>query len=399
MSFAPEFANFGTDAIHAGQEPEKWDCRAVVPMISMSTTFKQESPGDVRHGKYEYSRGGNPTRYVLEECVAKLENGKYSCAYASGLAATMSMVEALLEAGDHAVVGDDLYGGTNRYFNKVASKHGVKFDMVDVRVAKNVGAALTPKTKLVWFECMSNPLLRVADIKTICDIVHNYNKDIVVAVDNTFLTPYNIRPLDHGADVTMHSATKYMNGHSDVIMGLLTCKKEWIKKKLEFVQYAVGAVPSPFDCFLANRGLKTLHVRMKRHGENGMACAKYLETCDRVEAVISPGLPSHPQHEHFKKICRGMSGMVCFRIKGNVDHAKKFLASLKVFTLAESLGGFESLAEHPAIMTHASVPEDQRKILGITDTFIRLSVGLETECDLIADLKQALELALPKGTY
>jgi len=399
MSFAPEFASFGTDAIHAGQEPEKWDCRAVVPMIGMSTTFKQESPGELRHGKYEYSRGGNPTRFCLEECVAKLENGKYTMAYASGLAATMSMVEAILESGDHAVVGDDLYGGTNRYFNKVASKHGIKFDMVDVREPKNVAAALTPKTKLVWFECMSNPLLRVPDLKTICDIVHQYNSKIVVAVDNTFLTPYNIRPLDFGADVVMHSATKYMNGHSDVIMGVLTCKSEEIKQKLCFVQYAVGGVPSPFDCFLANRGLKTLHVRMKRHGENGLACAKYLEKSDRVASVICPGLPTHPQHELFRKQCRGMSGMVCFNIKGNMDSAKKFLASLKVFTLAESLGGFESLAEHPAIMTHASVPEDQREILGITDTFIRLSVGLETECDLIADLEQALKKALPTGSY
>lgn len=399
MSFAPEFGSFGTDAIHAGQEPEKWDSRSVVPLIGLSTTFKQESPGVLRHGRYEYSRGGNPTRECLEECVAKLENGKYTMAYASGLAATMSMIEALLENGDHAVVGDDLYGGTNRYFNKVASKHGVKFDMVDIREPKNVVNALRPNTKLVWFESMSNPLLRVYDIKTVCEIVHNFNKDIVVAVDNTFLTPYNMRPLDLGADVVMHSATKYMNGHSDVIMGLLTCNSEEIKQKLFFVQYAVGGVPSPFDCYLANRGLKTLHIRMKRHGENGLAVAKYLEKSDRVEATICPGLPTHPQHDLFRKISRGMSGMVCFRIKGNIDSAKTFLASLKVFTLAESLGGFESLAEHPAIMTHASVPPDQREVLGITDTFIRLSVGLETEEDLINDIEQALKIALPDGSY
>lgn len=399
MSFKPEFEHFGTDAIHQGQEPEKWDCRSVVPLIGLSTTFKQESPGVLRHGRYEYSRGGNPTRECLEECVAKLENGKFTMAYASGLAATMSVIEAFLENGDHAVVGDDLYGGTNRYFNKCASRHGIKFDMVDVREPKNVANALKPNTKLVWFEAMSNPLLRISDIETIATIVHDYNKDIIVAVDNTFLSPYNLRPLDYGVDIVMHSATKYMNGHSDVVMGLLTCKTEEVKQKLFFVQYAVGAVPSPFDCFLVNRGLKTLHIRMKKHGENGMACAKYLETNNRIAKVVSPGLSSHPQHELFRKVARGMSGMVCFYIKGNMEQARKFLASLKVFTLAESLGGFESLAEHPAIMTHASVPEDQREILGISDTFIRLSVGLEDEGDLINDLKQALEAALPDGTY
>jgi len=399
MSFAPEFAGFGTDAIHAGQEPEKWESRSVVPLIGLSTTFKQESPGELRHGKWEYSRGGNPTRECLEECVAKLENGKYCMAYASGLAATMSMVEALLQNGDHAVVGDDLYGGTNRYFNRVAAKHGIEFEMVDVREPKNVEKALTPKTKLVWFEGMSNPLLRISDVRTIVDIVKAYNKDIVVAVDNTFLTPYNVRYLDHGADVVMHSATKYMNGHSDVVMGLLTCKSEEIKQKLFFVQYAVGGVPSAFDCYLVNRGLKTLHVRMKRHGENGMACARFLEKNDRCAGVICPGLPSHPQHELFRRVVRGMSGMLCFYIKGNLDNAKKFLAALKVFTLAESLGGFESLAEHPAIMTHASVPPEQRAVLGISDTFIRLSVGLENEQDLIDDLDQALKAALPDGSY
>lgn len=395
MSGEAPFKNFGTDAIHAGQEPEKWDSRSVVPLIGLSTTFKQESPGVLRHDRYEYSRGGNPTRECLEECVAKIENGKHALAYASGLAATMSMVEALLENGDHAVTGDDLYGGTNRYFNKVASKHGVEFTMVDVRNPDNVVAAIKPNTKMVWFELMSNPLLRVGDVKTIAEKVHAVNKDIVVCVDNTFLSSYNARPLDLGADVVMHSATKYMNGHSDVVMGLLAMKSDELKKKLMFAQFAIGAVPSAFDCYLVNRGLKTLHVRMQRHGENGLAVAKFLESHDRVAGVSYPGLPSHPQHEVFKTIARGCSGMVVFYIKGGLQEAKTFLASLKVFTLAESLGGFESLAEHPAIMTHASVPEDQRKILGISDTFIRLSVGLEDEADLLADLDQALKAALP----
>lgn len=395
MSGEAPFKSFGTDAIHAGQEPEKWDSRSVVPLIGLSTTFKQESPGVLRHDKYEYSRGGNPTRECLEECVAKIENGKHALAYASGLAATMSMVEALLENGDHAVTGDDLYGGTNRYFNKVASKHGVEFTMVDVRNPDNVVAAIKPNTKMVWFELMSNPLLRIGDVKTIAEKVHAVNKDIVVCVDNTFLSSYNARPLDLGADVVMHSATKYMNGHSDVVMGLLAMKSDELKKKLMFAQFAIGAVPSAFDCYLVNRGLKTLHVRMQRHGENGLACAKFLESHDRVAGVSYPGLPSHPQHEVFKTIARGCSGMVVFYIKGGLQEAKTFLASLKVFTLAESLGGFESLAEHPAIMTHASVPEDQRKVLGISDTFIRLSVGLEDEADLLADLDQALKAALP----
>lgn len=395
MSGEAPYKSFGTDAIHAGQEPEKWDSRSVVPLIGLSTTFKQESPGVLRHDKYEYSRGGNPTRECLEECVAKIENGKHALAYASGLAATMSMVEALLENGDHAVTGDDLYGGTNRYFNKVASKHGVEFTMVDVRNPDNVVAAIKPNTKMVWFELMSNPLLRIGDVKTIAEKVHAVNKDIVVCVDNTFLSSYNARPLDLGADVVMHSATKYMNGHSDVVMGLLAMKSDELKKKLMFAQFAIGAVPSAFDCYLVNRGLKTLHVRMQRHGENGLACAKFLESHDRVAGVSYPGLPSHPQHEVFKTIARGCSGMVVFYIKGGLQEAKTFLASLKVFTLAESLGGFESLAEHPAIMTHASVPEDQRKILGISDTFIRLSVGLEDEADLLADLDQALKAALP----
>jgi len=395
MSGEEPYKSFGTDAIHAGQEPEKWESRSVVPLIGLSTTFKQESPGVLRHDRYEYSRGGNPTRECLEECVAKIENGKHALAYASGLAATMSMVEALLENGDHAVTGDDLYGGTNRYFNKVASKHGVEFTMVDVRNPDNVVAAIKPNTKMVWFELMSNPLLRVGDVKTIAEKVHAVNKDIVVCVDNTFLSSYNARPLDLGADVVMHSATKYMNGHSDVVMGLLAMKSDELKKKLMFAQFAIGAVPSAFDCYLVNRGLKTLHIRMQRHGENGLAVAKFLESHDRVAAVSYPGLPSHPQHEVFKTIARGCSGMVVFYIKGGLQEAKTFLASLKVFTLAESLGGFESLAEHPAIMTHASVPEDQRKVLGISDTFIRLSVGLEDEADLLADLDQALKAALP----
>jgi len=398
MSGEAPFKNFGSDAIHAGQEPEKWESRSVVPLIGLSTTFKQVSPGVIRHDRYEYSRGGNPTRECLEECVAKIENGKHALAYASGLAATMSMVEALLENGDHAVTGDDLYGGTNRYFNKVASKHGVEFTMVDVRNPDNVVAAIKPNTKMVWFELMSNPLLRIGDVKTIAEKVHAVNKDIVVCVDNTFLSPYYARPLDLGADVVMHSATKYMNGHSDVVMGLLAMKSDELKKKLMFAQFAIGAVPSPFDCYLVNRGLKTLHVRMQRHGENGLAVAKFLEGHNRVAGVSYPGLPSHPQHEVFKTVARGCSGMVVFYIKGGIEEAKTFLASLKVFTLAESLGGFESLAEHPAIMTHASVPEDQRKVLGISDTFIRLSVGLEDEADLLADLDQALKAALPEKT-
>lgn len=391
-TFTP-FPHFGTDTIHAGQDPEQWASNAVVPLISLSTTFKQESPG-VMPGGYEYSRGGNPTRTVLEKCVAAIEGAKHALAFSSGLGATMAICQTM-KAGDHLISMDDVYGGTNRYFQKVLGKFGVSVTFVDARFPKKVEAAMQENTKMVWVESPTNPTLKLVDIRAISDIAHR-QPGVLVVTDNTFTSPYFQRPLDHGADIVMYSATKYMNGHSDVVMGLVACNDDELYTKLHFQLYATGSCPSPFDCFLVNRGLKTLHVRMRQHFKNGLAVAKFLEGHSRVRKVIYPGLPSHPQHDIFKKQMRGFGGMVTFYIKGDLENSKVFLKSLKVFTLAESLGGYESLAELPGVMTHASVPAEQRAELGIDNTLIRLSVGLEDIDDLIEDLDRSLKLAVPE---
>uniref|UniRef100_A0A6I8QI04 Cystathionine gamma-lyase n=1 Tax=Xenopus tropicalis TaxID=8364 RepID=A0A6I8QI04_XENTR len=363
--FQEGFKHFATEAIHAGQEPEQWKSMAVVPPITLSTTFKQFGPGE--HAGYEYSRSGNPTRNSLEKAVAALDGAKYCLSYASGLAATMNIAH-LLKAGDQIICTKDVYGGTNRYFRRVASEMGLKVAFVDCSDLKSLEAAIAANTKLVWIETPTNPTLTVIDIKGCADIIHKH-KDIILAVDNTFLSAYFQRPLALGADICMYSATKYMN--------------------------AIGAVPSPFDCYLCNRGLKTLHLRMQQHFQNALAVAKFLEADPRVDKVLYPGLPSHPQYELTKRQCTGVSGMITFYIKGNLEHATTFLKSLKVFALAESLGGYESLAEHPAIMTHAAVPEEDRAALNISDTLIRLSIGLEDVEDIIGDLDQALRSAHP----
>ncbi|XP_023809995.1 cystathionine gamma-lyase [Oryzias latipes] len=391
--FRTAFKSFATDAIHVGQEPEQWKSMAVVPPISLSTTFKQYSPGD--HAGFEYSRSGNPTRNCLEKAVAALDGAKYSLAFASGLATTVTVTH-LLKSGDGIVCMDDVYGGTNRYFRRIAAGLGVDVSFADCTKPELLKAALKPNTKLVWIETPTNPTMKVVDIKACSDLVHEHNKDIVVVVDNTFMSAYFQRPLALGADICMYSATKYMNGHSDVVMGMLSLNNEGLCERLRFLQNALGGVPSPFDCFLCNRGLKTLHLRMEQHFKNGMAAAKFLEADPRVERVIFPGLPSHPQYDIMKRQCTGCPGMIAFYIKGKLENAKAFLCNLKLFAVAESLGGYESLAEHPAIMTHASVPENERTILGITDTLIRLSVGLEDEADIIEDLDQALNAAHPK---
>ncbi|XP_054646763.1 cystathionine gamma-lyase [Dunckerocampus dactyliophorus] len=391
--FSTAFKSFATEAIHVGQEPEQWTSMAVVPPISLSTTFKQHAPG--KHAGFEYSRSGNPTRNCLEKAVAALDGAKYCLAVASGLAATVTITH-MLKAGDGIICMDDVYGGTNRYFQKVAGEFGLQIDLVDCTKPEVVKAALKPNTKMVWLETPTNPTMKVVDIRACCDLVHNHNKDIVVVVDNTFMSAYFQRPLALGADICMYSATKYMNGHSDVVMGLVSVSREDLYDKLKFLQNALGGVPSPFDCYLVNRGLKTLHLRMERHFKSAMATAKFLEADSRVERVIYPGLPSHPQYEVMKRQCTGCPGMITFYIKGNLQHANTFLSSLKMFAVAESLGGYESLAEHPAIMTHVSVPEEERSILGISDTLIRLSVGLEDEADIIADVNQALAAAHPK---
>lgn len=388
-NFKP-FPGFGTKATHVGQEPEKWNSRAVVPPISMSTTFKQKAPGD--HHGFEYSRSGNPTRNCLEECLAALENGKHGLVFASGLATTTA-ITYLLQTGDHIVSMDDLYGGTNRFFKKCATRMGVETSFVDCTVIDNIKKALKSNTKLVWLETPTNPTLRIVDIAEAVKVVKQKNKDIIVVVDNTFMSSYFQRPLDFGADMVMHSLTKYMNGHSDVVMGAVALNDDALNERLRFLQNAFGAVPSPFDSFLVNRGLKTLHVRMKEHMKNGLAVAHFLESHPCVEKVIHPGLPSHPQHELAKKQMRGYSGMVTFYIKGGLKEASEFLQKVKIFTLAESLGGFESLCELPSVMTHASVPENERDKLGISDNLIRLSVGIEDEDDLIQDLDQALRAA------
>uniref|UniRef100_A0A8C4FBB4 Cystathionine gamma-lyase n=1 Tax=Dicentrarchus labrax TaxID=13489 RepID=A0A8C4FBB4_DICLA len=344
--FSTAFKSFATEAIHVGQEPEQWKSMAVVPPISLSTTFKQSAPGN--HAGFEYSRSGNPTRNCLEKAVAALDGAKYCLALASGLAATVTITH-MLKAGDGIVCMDDVYGGTNRYFQRIATELGLEVSFADCTKPEKLKAALKANTK---------------------------------------------RPLALGADICMYSATKYMNGHSDVVMGLVSLNRDDLYERLKFLQNALGGVPSPFDCFLCNRGLKTLHLRMERHFQNAMAAAKFLEADPRVERVIFPGLPSHPQHDVMKRQCTGCPGMITFYIKGKLEHATAFLSNLKMFAVAESLGGYESLAEHPAIMTHASVPEKERSVLGISDTLIRLSVGLENEADIIEDLEQALHAAV-----
>ncbi|KAK3892539.1 hypothetical protein Pcinc_003615 [Petrolisthes cinctipes] len=360
---------------------------AVVPPISMATTFKQDGPADFK--MYEYGRSGNPTRNCLEKCLATIENAKFGLAFASGLAATTTITH-ILSTGDHIVAMDDLYGGTNRYFRNVASRLGYEIDFVDASDPKKVEAALKPNTKMVWTETPTNPTMKIVDIAAVSAIVKKHGGSFMV-VDNTFMSPYFQRPLDLGADIVMSSATKYINGHTDVIMGTVCTNRDDLHEQLRFLQNAIGPVPSPFDCYLVNRSLKTLALRMEQHMKSGLAVAKFLESHPCVEKVLHPGLPSHPQHELAKRQTFGYSGMLSFYIKGNnLETSKKFFEKLKVFTLAESLGGYESLCELPAVMTHASVPKEMRDKLGITDGLIRVSCGLEGTYDLIKDLDQAL---------
>ncbi|XP_073808942.1 cystathionase (cystathionine gamma-lyase), like isoform X3 [Danio rerio] len=388
--FQPLFKSFATNAIHVGSEPEQWSSMAVVPPISLSTTFKQHGPG--KHEGYEYIKTGNPTRNCLERAVACLDGAKYCVAFASGIAATATITH-LLKHGDGIVCMYDIYGGTKEYFREIITEFDIDASFVDFTKLEELKAALKQNTKMVWFETPTNPTLKVVDIQACADIVHKHNKDTLVVVDNTFMSPYFQRPLALGADICMCSGTKYMNGHSDVLMGLISVNREDLYKRLKVLQNAVGAVPSPFDCYMCNRGLKTLHLRMKQHFKNALAVAQFLEADPRVDSVIFPGLPSHPQHELAKRQCRGCSGMVSFYIKGQLEHASTFLSNLKVVALAESLGGIESLAKLPATMPHVSLSKDEREKLGISDTLIRLSVGLEDEEDIIADLDQALSAA------
>lgn len=385
-----------TKVIHAGQHAEPVT-GAVMPPIFTSSTYAQRSPGE--HTGFEYSRSHNPTRYALERMVAKLESSPVSedqdpsCAgfaFASGLAA-MDCVLQLLTAGDEVVCMDDVYGGTNRQFSKVkARSQGLKVRYVDLADPAKLGAAFTPSTKLVWVETPTNPTLKLVDLAAVVKAARAAAPDALLVCDNTFASPINQRPIELGFDVTMHSATKYLGGHSDVVGGLLVASTLELAQRIRFHQNAIGAVMGPFDAYLVLRGIKTLALRMARHNESGLAIAKWLEAQSGVERVVYPGLPSHPQHALAKRQMSGFTGMITFFIKGGLDEARRFLENVRLFTLAESLGGVESLIEHPAIMTHASVPADQRKSLGISDTLIRLSVGIEHTGDLIADLQNAL---------
>ena len=385
-------AAFATRTIHAGQSPDP-TTGAIMPPIYATSTYAQSSPGV--HKGYEYSRSQNPTRFAYERCVADLEHGTRGFAFASGLAATATFLE-LLKPGDHVVASDDMYGGSRRLFTRVReSSAGLKFTYVDLRDARQVEAAIRPDTRMLWVETPSNPMLKLADLAALSAIARRHK--MLAAADNTFATPYLQRPLETGFDVVMHSGTKYLSGHSDVVNGVLVVgDNPELSERLTFLQNSIGAVSGPFDSFLALRGLKTLALRMQRHCENALELASFLERHPKVERVHYPGLASHPQHALAREQMRdprGQSaygGMISIELKGGLEESRRFLERCEVFALAESLGGVESLIEHPAIMTHASVPREARVALGISDTLCRLSVGIEDVSDLKADLQQAL---------
>jgi len=377
---------FNTKTIHGGQHHDP-NTGAVMPPVYQTSTFVQKSPGKPI-GDYEYSRASNPTRTALEHALASIENGNRALAFSSGLAATDCILRSF-KTGDEVIAMDDLYGGTYRMFTRIYKDSGIKFHFVDMNDLEKFQSLINENTKMVWVETPTNPLMKLADIQEIAEITKQ--KNILFAVDNTFATPYLQKPLDLGADIVMHSATKYLGGHSDVIAGALIVKDEALGEQLHFQQFATGATLGPMDSFLVLRGIKTLHLRMQRHCENGQKIAEFLDNHPKIKTVYYPGLANHPFHEIAKKQMSGFGGMVSFTfVSGNKEAAITFLEKLKVFTLAESLGGVESLANHPALMTHASIPEEKRKEIGITDDLVRLSVGVEDIQDLIADLEQAL---------
>lgn len=381
---------FSTKAIHVGQEPnlEPGGSGDVIVPLHLSTTFARSNVEVPTRG-YKYSRSGNPTRDAFEKAFASLERAEHGLAYASGLAA-IDNVMRLLQPGDHVVAFEDLYGGTRRQFSQVWERFGVEFSYVDMTDVSAVEQALQDNTKMIWIETPTNPLLKLADIKGIKESVGAQDFEPLLVVDNTFLSPYFQQPLALGADIVLHSTTKYLGGHSDVVGGVIAVNDDKLHERLRLHQNAVGAIAGPFDSWLALRGIKTLAVRMERHAANAQVVAEYLEGHERVAKVIYPGLPSHPQHDLARKQMSGMGAVISFEIKGGPKEAKDFLERVELFFLAESLGGVESLIEHPAIMTHASVPLEVRKKLGISDSFIRVSVGIEDEDDLIGDLEQAL---------
>lgn len=378
---------FATKTIHAGQKADP-TTGAIMTPIYHTSTYIQRSPGD--HKGYEYSRTGNPTRNALEKNLASLENGKYGLCFASGLAAIDSIIK-LLNPGDEVISTNDLYGGTYRIFTKIFEHYGVKFHFIGMENISAINEIITEKTKMIWVETPTNPMLNIIDIKKVSSIAKKNN--LLFVVDNTFATPFLQKPLDIGADIVMHSLTKYMGGHSDVVMGGVICKNKSIAEKLYFIQNSCGAISGPMDSFLVLRGIKTLHLRMLRHCENAKIIAEFLNGHQKVNNVYWPGLKSHPNHEIAKSQMEGFGGMVSFNLKGNkIEDAIKIVSNTKYFTLAESLGGVESLCGHPATMTHAAIPKKEREKTGIVDSLIRLSVGVEDVNDLIIDLEESLNI-------
>ncbi|XP_018322206.1 cystathionine gamma-lyase-like [Agrilus planipennis] len=383
--FLPFPKHFTTTCIHAAQEPEKWKSLAIVPPIIMSSTFKQPEPGQITG--YEYGRFNNPTRETLEGIIKTLHGAKYAYIFGSGMGAFSSLL-GLLKAGDNIICTEDIYGGTNKLFSEIAVPMGMTLTYVDPTNTSEFAKAVQPKTKLIWVESPTNPCLKLVDIQEVAKIAQKNN--IILGVDNTFASIYLQRPLDLGATICGYSLTKYMNGHSDIIMGCMVVNDDVLGKRLQFLQMTIGAVPSPFDCSQVIRGIKTLEIRMHQHMINSLTVAKFLESHPNVDKVAHPGLPSHPQHDIAKKQMSGHSGMIALYLKGGVNEAKIFLKALKIFTVGISLGGYESLAQAPFFMTHALIPEEQRRRAGIVEGLIRMSIGLEDPEDLIADLNQAL---------
>lgn len=384
---APEkfYMKLATKFIHAGVEPDP-STGAIMTPVYQTSTYVQEAPG--KHKGYEYARSQNPTRFALEKALAEIENGKYGLAFSSGVAATDAVIK-LLQPGDEVIAANDMYGGTYRLFTKVFEKFGIVFRYVSMQQAENILPLINSNTKLIWTETPTNPLMNITDITAVAAIAKQHN--ILLCVDNTFATPYLQNPLDLGADIVMHSVTKYLGGHSDVIQGSLSMNDQSLRDQLYFIQKSCGAVPGPQDCFLVLRGIKTLHVRMQRHCENGEKIAYFLRNHSKVGKVFWPGFEDHPNYAIAKKQMRGFGGMISFELKDdNVEAAMKVLSSTKIFALAESLGGVESLINHPASMTHASIPREERIKNGLSDSLIRLSVGIEDVDDLIEDLDKAI---------
>lgn len=389
MEFLETPKSFATTAIHAGQDSDQWDSKCIVPPLVMSTSFKQFGPGEETNGKnYKYGRSGNPTRDTLETCLAEIEGAKYAVTYSSCVGALTALIGTLAK-DDHVVIGQHLDSGMCNVWTEIATRFGIKVSAVDFTDIENVKKGINKSTKLIWTETPTSPTLEVFDIQALAEVANANN--VLLAVDNTYLTCYFQRPLDHGAHFCAYSLTKFMNGHNDVMMGAIITNSEEYYGKLKFMQNAMGIVPSPFNCLMLLRSLKTLAIRMKQHFSNSMAVSRYLEKHPKITKVLNPALPNHPQHELFKKQTSGHSGMIGFYVKGDINDARNFLKNLKLITIAPSLGGMETIASLPVLMGNKKTSEADKVLMNITDNFIRFSTGLEDADDLIEDLKQALD--------